>query len=135
MRSSEESGRQRLLTDLLATALLQGATHTVGQVRDGSQITTVGYFVARDCAIVFATTDDGPLHCIRGMWDAAEEAAELGKTVTQLLKCNDTHELGRLIEKARGDALFRWVCWTTEDHSLDGIHAKLAAGHGEWPGR
>jgi len=117
--SSDESGRQRLLTDLFATALQQGTIHTAGQVRDGSQTTTVGYFVTRDCAIVFAATDEGPQHCIRGIWDAAEEAAELGKTVTQLLKSNDTHELGRLIEKARGDALFRWVCWRYWDEIVE----------------
>lgn len=95
-----QADRQRLLTEWFATALLTGTTVRVGAMAIDGAYQTVGYVALQHTALVYCVTHEGPPHCIRGIWDTDS----VGDVIAGLMRHDDTHDLGRLLDKARQEA-------------------------------
>lgn len=94
--------KERLKAEWFASALLMGKLQQVGTVRESSWTTTVCWFATQHSYFVAAyTSDRGSCHCIRGVWDTDE----LGPIVAALLRYDDSHDFGRLLDKARYEAV------------------------------
>jgi hypothetical protein len=97
-----EADRNRLYAEWFATAVISGTTREVGSVKDGCAVVTAGYVTLRHSTLVYAITDDGPPHCIRGIWDAGGE--DLPDVIAGLMRFDDSHDFGRLLDHARSEA-------------------------------
>lgn len=95
--------QQRVYTEWFASALLNGQTKTVGIGQYGSRKTVVGHFGTPNCSFVFALHEDSTLsNRIAGVWLADGE--ELRNNIASLLRYEDSHEFGRLLDRARTEA-------------------------------
>lgn len=93
----KETDRQRLASEWFATAIMQGRLVEMGKFNEGYRIVTVGYFITTHSAFVYATHNEDRIHCIRGIWDV-DHLADL---IAALMRYEDSHEFGRLLDAAR----------------------------------
>jgi hypothetical protein len=91
--------RERLQAEWFASAIVMGTTTQVGVASDGCRNNTVGYFTTRHSAFVYVLSEQTSYspHCIRGIWDIDN----VGHIVGALLRSEDTHDFGRMIDQAR----------------------------------
>jgi hypothetical protein len=98
-----EADRARLRAEWLATAILGQTAKRVGLCKDGATTISVGYVALTHSVLVFALTDGESIHRIRGIWDADDE--QICNVIAGLMRYEDTHEFGRLLDAARYSGL------------------------------